>query len=128
MSAARCCTLRKCSTVTCAAGVQDADHLPCDPTVVRQHGSERPASSLWKEIKGAVDPGSAARIESMVANRPDWCILPSAHLGVPMSLFVHKETHELHPNTLELMEAAASVLKLMAFRRGGSRCPRYPRS
>ncbi|MDT1817843.1 class I tRNA ligase family protein, partial [Acinetobacter baumannii] len=45
-----------------------------------------------------------ARIESMVANRPDWCISRHRTWGVPMSLFLHKETHELHPRTLELME------------------------
>jgi isoleucyl-tRNA synthetase len=44
-----------------------------------------------------VDPDwGQARIESMVANRPDWCISRQRTWGVPMSLFVHKETEELH--------------------------------
>ncbi|WP_416234094.1 class I tRNA ligase family protein, partial [Klebsiella pneumoniae] len=51
-----------------------------------------------RDQRRAVDP---ARIESMVANRPDWCISRQRTWGVPMSLFVHKETHELHPRTLE---------------------------
>ena len=42
-----------------------------------------------------------ARIESMVANRPDWCISRQRTWGVPMSLFVHKDTEELHPRTLD---------------------------
>ncbi len=48
-----------------------------------------------------------ARIENMVANRPDWCISRQRTWGVPMALFVHKDTEELHPRTLELMEQVA---------------------
>jgi isoleucyl-tRNA synthetase len=48
-----------------------------------------------------------ARIESMVANRPDWCISRQRTWGVPMALFVHKESEELHPDTLALMEKVA---------------------
>ncbi|STV82882.1 isoleucyl-tRNA synthetase [Klebsiella michiganensis] len=53
-----------------------------------------------------------ARIESMVANRPDWCISRQRTWGVPMSLFVHKETQELHPRTLELMEEVAKRVEV----------------
>ncbi|MGG8873361.1 class I tRNA ligase family protein, partial [Escherichia coli] len=48
-----------------------------------------------------------ARIESMVANRPDWCSSRQRTWGVSMSLFVQKDTEELHPRTLELMEEVA---------------------
>ena len=66
------------------------------------------AQSL-KEIKGVqwIPDWGQARIESMVANRPDWCISRQRTWGVPMALFVHKDTEELHPNTLELMEKVA---------------------
>ncbi|EQA4280735.1 isoleucine--tRNA ligase [Cronobacter dublinensis] len=66
------------------------------------------AQSL-KEIKDVqwIPDWGQARIESMVANRPDWCISRQRTWGVPMSLFVHKETQELHPRTLELMEEVA---------------------
>lgn len=62
-----------------------------------------------KEIKGVqwIPDWGQARIESMVANRPDWCISRQRTWGVPMSLFVHKDTEELHPRTLELMEEVA---------------------
>ncbi|NIY48112.1 isoleucine--tRNA ligase [Cedecea colo] len=62
-----------------------------------------------KEIKSVqwIPEWGQARIESMVANRPDWCISRQRTWGVPMSLFVHKETEELHPRTLELMEEVA---------------------
>ncbi|MBW9309062.1 hypothetical protein FA039_01925 [Escherichia coli] len=55
---------------------QNADHLPRDAAVVRQHGSERSACAVTeRDQRRAVDPGlGRARIESMVANRPDWCI------------------------------------------------------
>ncbi|QIE98490.1 isoleucine--tRNA ligase [Pantoea stewartii] len=66
------------------------------------------AQSL-KEIKGVqwIPDWGQARIESMVANRPDWCISRQRTWGVPMALFVHKETEELHPDTLSLMEKVA---------------------
>ncbi|MCC3746958.1 isoleucine--tRNA ligase [Rouxiella badensis] len=66
------------------------------------------AQSL-KEIKGVqwIPDWGQARIENMVANRPDWCISRQRTWGVPMSLFVHKDTEELHPRTLELMEEVA---------------------
>ena len=39
------------------------------------------------------------RIYSMIAGRPDWCISRQRMWGVPLSLFTHKETGELHPRT-----------------------------
>ncbi|MEN2878752.1 isoleucine--tRNA ligase [Mannheimia haemolytica] len=48
-----------------------------------------------------------ARIDTMVANRPDWCISRQRTWGVPMAMFVHNETEELHPRTLELIGEVA---------------------
>ncbi len=48
-----------------------------------------------------------ARLHGMIANRPDWCISRQRNWGVPLPFFLHKETGELHPRTLELLEAAA---------------------
>ena len=48
-----------------------------------------------------------ARIESMIENRPDWCISRQRFWGVPITLFVNRETQELHPNTAELFEQVA---------------------
>ena len=48
-----------------------------------------------------------ARIDGMIAGRPDWCISRQRYWGVPITLFVHKESGELHPDTLELLETAA---------------------
>ena len=48
-----------------------------------------------------------ARIDGMVTNRPDWCISRQRTWGVPIALFVHKETGELHPRTPALIETVA---------------------
>lgn len=66
-------------------------------------------SQSLSEIKGVkwIPGWGEARITAMVENRPDWCISRQRTWGTPMSLFVHKETQELHPRTLELMEAVA---------------------
>ncbi|PRN06663.1 isoleucine--tRNA ligase [Pseudomonas sp. LLC-1] len=48
-----------------------------------------------------------ARLHSMIANRPDWCISRQRDWGVPIPFFLHKQTGELHPRTVELMEAVA---------------------
>ncbi|MFI4962804.1 MAG: isoleucine--tRNA ligase, partial [Legionellales bacterium] len=52
-----------------------------------------------------------ARINNMVQNRPDWCISRQRAWGTPMPLFVHSETRELHPNTLELIEQVAQIIE-----------------
>ncbi len=48
-----------------------------------------------------------ARLEAMIKNRPDWCVSRQRNWGVPMPLFVHKETGEPHPDTLALLEKVA---------------------
>ncbi|MDE1495797.1 isoleucine--tRNA ligase [Xenorhabdus bovienii] len=67
-----------------------------------------------KEIKGVewIPGWGQARIESMVENRPDWCISRQRTWGVPMSLFLHKETQELHPRTQELIEEVAKRVEV----------------
>ena len=49
-----------------------------------------------------------ARIETMVENRPDWCISRQRTWGVPIPLFLHKQTRALHERTHELIEQVAS--------------------
>ncbi len=51
------------------------------------------------------------RIEGMIEGRPDWCISRQRTWGVPIALFVHKETAELHPNTFALIEEVAIAVE-----------------
>lgn len=71
------------------------------------------AKSLREYANKAVDETEffpswgRARLEAMIKNRPDWCVSRQRNWGVPMPLFVHKETGEPHPKTAELLEQAA---------------------
>lgn len=51
------------------------------------------------------------RIEAMMSGRPDWCISRQRTWGVPITFFTHKDTGDLHPKTLELMEVAAQKIE-----------------
>ncbi|UXD86646.1 isoleucine--tRNA ligase [Thalassolituus hydrocarboniclasticus] len=62
------------------------------------------------EVENTVEwrPGwGKARIESMMTDRPDWCISRQRTWGVPIALFVHKETSALHPDSAALIEKVA---------------------
>jgi len=48
-----------------------------------------------------------ARIAGMVEGRPDWTISRQRTWGVPIALFVHRETGEPHPRSTELMRLVA---------------------
>jgi isoleucyl-tRNA synthetase len=43
----------------------------------------------------------------MITNRPDWTLSRQRQWGTPMAFFVHKDSGELHPRTLELLEQVA---------------------
>ena len=66
-----------------------------------------------KAIKGVAwfpDWGEA-RISAMVEGRPDWCISRQRTWGVPIALFTHRVTGEIHPRTVELMQAVAAKVE-----------------
>ena len=52
-----------------------------------------------------------ARLEAMIKKRPDWCVSRQRNWGVPMPLFIHKETGELHPDTSALLERIAQQVE-----------------
>lgn len=70
-------------------------------------------NNLLEQTMGQVEDVSwmpswgKARIDSMMNGRPDWCVSRQRTWGVPITLFVHKETQELHPKTVELFEEVA---------------------
>ena len=51
------------------------------------------------------------RIYSMIEGRPDWCISRQRTWGVPLPLFTHRETGELHPDTPALVERVAALVE-----------------
>lgn len=71
-----------------------------------QNGLLEQAKAAVKEV--AWHPGwGQARIESMLESSPDWCISRQRTWGVPIALFIHRETGELHPDTQSLIEQVA---------------------
>ncbi len=74
-------------------------------------------NDLKQGIKTAIDDvewiphWGQARIEGMVSNSPDWCVSRQRTWGVPITLFVHKQTQELHPRTAEIFETVAQKIE-----------------
>lgn len=52
-----------------------------------------------------------ARLEAMINNRPDWCVSRQRNWGTPMAFLIHKETGELHPRSLEIIEEVAKRIE-----------------
>lgn len=63
-----------------------------------------------KDVKWIPDWGQA-RIELMLKGSPDWCVSRQRTWGVPITLFVNKETQDLHPDTARLVEEVALMIE-----------------
>jgi len=63
------------------------------------------------EHTGFYPENGRARLRDMIANRPDWCISRQRSWGVPLPLFLHKETGELHPRTMDILDQAADIVE-----------------
>ncbi len=72
-----------------------------------EHGKLRDAALKAVENTAFFPAWGRSRLEAMMRNRPDWCVSRQRNWGVPMPLFVHKETGALHPRTQELLEQVA---------------------
>ncbi len=74
-------------------------------------------NALLDNVRTAVDgvewipDWGEARIKSMLDSSPDWCVSRQRTWGVPITLFVHKETGELHPETDKLIESVAKMIE-----------------
>jgi isoleucyl-tRNA synthetase len=73
---------------------------------MNQNGLKDAALEAVKGVKWIPSWGEN-RISGMLEQSPDWCISRQRTWGVPIALFVHNETQELHPNTSELIEQVA---------------------
>lgn len=63
-----------------------------------------------KEIRW-VPAWGEERMTGMIKGRPDWCISRQRTWGVPITLFVHRESEELHPETNALMYKVADLIE-----------------
>ena len=79
-----------------------------EKTNLREKAMKAIAETKWFPARGQ------NRIESMVSDRPDWCLSRQRVWGVPITVFLHKETGEL------LRDPAVHERIVEAFREGGS--------
>jgi isoleucyl-tRNA synthetase len=63
------------------------------------------------DATGFYPENGRARLRDMIANRPDWCISRQRSWGVPLPFFLHKETGDPHPRTMEILDRAAAIVE-----------------
>ncbi|MCL4780840.1 MAG: isoleucine--tRNA ligase [Gammaproteobacteria bacterium] len=71
-----------------------------------QNGLRESSLAAIRSVQWIPDWGQQ-RIENMIVGRPDWCISRQRTWGVPVPLFIHRDSGELHPDTLSLLEEVA---------------------
>ncbi|MFU8763149.1 MAG: isoleucine--tRNA ligase [Haliea sp.] len=77
---------------------------------MQQNGLLQGALDAVEQVQWIPEWGKA-RIDGMLAQRPDWCISRQRTWGSPITLFIHRETGALHPRTAELIEAVALLIE-----------------
>ena len=79
--------------------------ISMDKNHLREDVIEKIKTSTWFPAWGK------ARITEMVMGRPDWCISRQRTWGVPIAMFIHKDTGELHPDNEKLMQKVADLVE-----------------
>jgi isoleucyl-tRNA synthetase len=78
--------------------------ISMDANGLRQQALDAIKNVSWQPSWGE------ERIHGMIENRPDWCISRQRTWGVPITVFIHRETQELHPETSELIAKVAELI------------------
>ncbi|MGY6588174.1 MAG: isoleucine--tRNA ligase [Wenzhouxiangella sp.] len=74
-----------------------------------QAGLRQQALAAIDQVRWVPEWGQA-RIRGMVETRPDWCISRQRTWGVPLGLFIDRETQEPHPETPALLARLADIV------------------
>ncbi|MGB5441404.1 MAG: isoleucine--tRNA ligase [Gammaproteobacteria bacterium] len=77
---------------------------------MQQGGLREAALAAIKDVSWMPDWGEA-RIKGMVEGRPDWCISRQRTWGVPIPLFIDRQTGALHPDSVSLIEQVAERIE-----------------
>jgi isoleucyl-tRNA synthetase len=79
--------------------------ISMDQANLRQNALREIGKTQW------IPSWGESRIGNMIATRPDWCISRQRAWGVPIALFVHKETSQPHPRSVELLDQVADLIE-----------------